>query len=240
MLAFNPNKRISAAEALKHPFVAGFHEPSTEVCASPHCSSYCVSTQPDCHRKHAPAFYSLMFDSQTMLRGEFGRVGGLTVPADFAWEEIYKFHPLMRPPGPKPTDNYFKTSRKTIAKSPSNQGPSPPTQPTAAAEQMLVQCATSGSEAESDPTQTSWVLPPPAKHALTAPAAPGSAFTTPTRNSDTASTAPASSVRRMSNTNAFATASTDQDSSEDESIATQRSPHPVISPHCELSISIGV
>jgi len=34
IMQFNPNKRLTAAEALAHPYVAQFHNPDDEPCCS--------------------------------------------------------------------------------------------------------------------------------------------------------------------------------------------------------------
>jgi mitogen-activated protein kinase 15 len=45
-LQFNPNKRISAAEALRHPYVAQFHNPDDE----PSCSKIVTIPINDNHK----------------------------------------------------------------------------------------------------------------------------------------------------------------------------------------------
>lgn len=84
MLQFNPAKRISAADALRHPFLAAFHDAKFE---------------PDCPRPFDASMYRLKFDNKQMLQ-------------DFAWEELFKFRPHLRPPkGDSPTAKYFEALR---------------------------------------------------------------------------------------------------------------------------------
>jgi len=87
MLHFNPAKRISVDEALNHPFLAGYHDPAHE---------------PNCPEKFDSPVYRLVFSSQVMLQ-------------DFAWEEIFKFHPYMRPAGPKLTAKYIEKAAKRVS-----------------------------------------------------------------------------------------------------------------------------
>jgi len=79
MLAFNPHKRISVDEALRHPYLAGLHNPRKEL---------------DCK---VP--FDFDFEKIEMTK---------EVLQDFMWEEIYHFRPeLRKDPAPK-TEKHFK------------------------------------------------------------------------------------------------------------------------------------
>jgi len=80
MLQFDPAKRITAEQALEHPFVADFHD---------------IKTEPRCSRMFQTAFDGITFKSRQMLQ-------------DFAMEEVYKFRPHLRPRGPSATDKYLE------------------------------------------------------------------------------------------------------------------------------------
>lgn len=69
LLAFNPKKRISAAEALAHPFVKRYSQPETE---------------PECVRPRPADYFSAAEAPEEVLRA-------------YAWKEVYKFHPELDP-----------------------------------------------------------------------------------------------------------------------------------------------
>lgn len=79
MLAFDPRKRISVDEALKHPYLAGLHNPKKEY---------------DCKTMFDFEFEKIEMTKQTLQ--------------DFMWEEIYNYRPEQRTPGQPPkTQKYF-------------------------------------------------------------------------------------------------------------------------------------
>jgi serine/threonine protein kinase len=84
MLAFSPLKRISVDEALKHPYLAGLHNPKKEF---------------ECKDR-----FDFDFEKIEMTK---------EVLQDFMWEEIYMFRPERRIKGaPKKTDKHFALAEK--------------------------------------------------------------------------------------------------------------------------------